>query len=332
MAVWRQRVKVGLYFDLRNPAAWRRKSSDLYALTLELCEEVEHLGGASIWVSEHHLFEDGYLPQPLTFLAAVAARTRSVRLGTAVLQAPLRSAVQIAEESAIVDILSDGRLELGLGAGYRQPEFDLFSADLSKRYTTLDNHARELRRIWAAGKVTPAPIQPRIPIWMGYQGPQGAKRAGILGEGLLYGNAEMFPHYRAGLIEGGHDPAVAKMKGTLNSWITEDPEADWPIVSQHLQYQLDSYRRYMVEGTDKPLPPAVNPEKLRGRTLKGGGLLGYFLHATPQTAADQIKTYTTGAPVDSMIFWASIAAMPDDMVLRQIQTICTKLKPLLAPL
>jgi alkanesulfonate monooxygenase SsuD/methylene tetrahydromethanopterin reductase-like flavin-dependent oxidoreductase (luciferase family) len=322
-------VKTGIYFDLRNPPPWRRDSASLYGFSLEMCEEVERLGGDSIWVSEHHLFEDGYLPQPLTFLAAVAARTRRVRLGTAILVAPLRSAVQIAEEAAVVDILSNGRLELGLGAGYRQPEFELFGADMTKRYSLLTERANQLRHIWAEGKVTPAPIQARIPFWMGYQGPKGAFRAGQLGEGLLYANAEMFPHYRNGLIDGSHDPSGATMMGMVNGWITEEPEADWPTVREHLRYQLDSYRRYMVEGTDQPLPPAVDPEKLRRRTLKGGGLLGYFLHGTPEQAAAQIQDFTAGAPVQSMIFWASIAALPDRMVHRQIETICTKLKPLL---
>ena len=114
-------MKVGLYFDLRNPREWPQDWSRLYGFALEMCEEAERLGLDSIWVTEHHLFDDGYLTQPLTFLAAVAARTTRVRLGTAIMLAPLRPAVQIAEEATVVDILSGGRLDLGLGAGYRIP-------------------------------------------------------------------------------------------------------------------------------------------------------------------------------------------------------------------
>ena len=69
-------MNVGLYFDLRNPPPWRRDWQRVYAFTLELCEEGERLGAHSVWVTEHHLFEDGYLPQPLTYAAAIAARTR----------------------------------------------------------------------------------------------------------------------------------------------------------------------------------------------------------------------------------------------------------------
>src|SRR4029079_333378 len=84
----RRMAKVGLYLDLRNPPASRQHWHRLYDFTLELCEEAERLGADSVWLSEHHLFEDGYLTQPLTYAAAIAARTSRVRIGTAVVIAP----------------------------------------------------------------------------------------------------------------------------------------------------------------------------------------------------------------------------------------------------
>jgi alkanesulfonate monooxygenase SsuD/methylene tetrahydromethanopterin reductase-like flavin-dependent oxidoreductase (luciferase family) len=321
-------MKVGIYFDLRNPAKWHQSFARLYGFTLEMCEEAERLGADSIWNTEHHMFDDGYLTQPLVFHAAVAARTKRVRLGTGILLAPLRSAALIAEEAALVDILSNGRLELGLGAGYRVPEFELFGADISKRYTTTDGRARELRQIWSEGKLTPMPVQPRVPIWMGYQGPKGARRAGLLGESLLTCEAAQWEPYRQGLIDGGHDPAIGKMAGGLTMWVTEDPDRDWPIVAEHLAYQLDSYRKYMVEGTDQPVPRPIDPNRLRQREM--GGVLGYIVCDTPEACARKIKAYTAGAPVESVYFWGSIGGMPEEMTARHIHTICTRLKPLLA--
>jgi alkanesulfonate monooxygenase SsuD/methylene tetrahydromethanopterin reductase-like flavin-dependent oxidoreductase (luciferase family) len=173
-------VKIGVWFDLRNPPGWRQDPARLYAFNLELCEEAERLGADSLWFSEHHRFEDGYLPQPLTFAAAAAARTTRVRLGTGILVAPLRKTAQLAEEAVVVDIISGGRLELGLGAGYRIPEFELFDIDFTARYRTLDHQVSELRRLWGdeGGKsLTPAPVQPKLPIWLGYQGPPGRTTA-----------------------------------------------------------------------------------------------------------------------------------------------------------
>jgi alkanesulfonate monooxygenase SsuD/methylene tetrahydromethanopterin reductase-like flavin-dependent oxidoreductase (luciferase family) len=321
-------VNVGVYFDLRNPPGWRRDSSRLYGFTLEMCEEAERLGAHSVWVSEHHLFEDGYLPQTLTYAAAIAARTKRVRVGTAILIAPLHPAVQIAEEAAVVDLVSGGRLELGLGAGYRVPEFALYGADVTRRYGTTDNRARELRQIWADGAVTPAPAQQRVPIWMGYQGPKGARRAGLLGENLLSANAALYEPYRQGLIDGGHDPAIARMAGGIQGWISEDPEADWPTVAEHLRYQVDSYRRYAVEGTENPVPRPIDPDRLRTHPV--GRILGSFLQGTPEEAARQIKEHAAGAPVETVYIFASLAGMPEEMVARHVQTICTRLGPLLA--
>src|SRR5690349_4206260 len=92
-------VRVGLLFDLRNPQRWHSDPHRLHAFTLEICEEADRLGVDSLWFSEHHLFDDGYLTQPLTFAAAAAARTRSAAIGTAVLIAPLNHAVAVAEQA-----------------------------------------------------------------------------------------------------------------------------------------------------------------------------------------------------------------------------------------
>ena len=318
-------MELGLFFDLRNPPGWRQDPARLYAFTLEAIEEAERLGVHSIWVTEHHLFEDGYLPQPFTFLAAAAARTKRIRLGTAIVLSSLRSAVQIAEEGAIVDILSNGRLEVGLGAGYRVPEFTLFNADFESRFRTNDARARDLRAIWTKGEVTPGPVQTRVPIWMGYQTPKGARRAGRMGERLLCPNGALWDPYREGLVEGGHDPAIGHMGGHIQGWVSEDPEADWPVVAKHLAYQTDSYKRYGAEGSGRPTPPPVNVETLRSSDTAAG--MGAFMLATPDVAAKKIKAHVGDAPVKHVHLWASIAGMPEAMVMQHIRTLCTQLAP-----
>ena len=321
-------MNVGVYFDLRNAPPWRQDPARLYGFTLELCEEAERLGAHSVWLSEHHLFDDGYLPQPLTFAAAVAARTRRMRIGTAVLLAPLHSAAEIAEQVAVVDLVSDGRVDLGLGAGYRVPEFELFGADISKRYGLTDGRVRELRALWAEGRVTPAPVQPRVPIWLGYQGPKGAGRAGQLGEGLLSATAALWEPYAEALRAGGHDPTSGRMAGSFQGFVSDDPDRDWPVVSQHLAYQLDSYRRYMVEGTDAPVPNPVDPERVRARDSDAP--LASFVYGPPEEVAQTVRARTAGAPVETVFFWVSIGGMPEAMCAQHVQTLCTQLAPLLA--
>lgn len=321
-------MKVGLYFDLRNPSRWQQDWHRLYGFTLEVCEEADRLGIGSLWFSEHHLFTDGYLNQPLTFAAAAAARTRHARLGTAVMVAPIRRAAQIAEEATVVDLVSGGRLDLGLGTGYRKPEFDLFSESLIGRYDRTDARVREMRALWASEEMKPPPVQDAIPIWLGYQGPKGARRAGVLGEGLLSVNGALLEPYREGLVAGGHDPASARMAGALSAFVTDDPKRDWPTVAKHVSWQADSYRLHMVDGTDEPAPKPVDPERIRAKGLTTG--FHGLLVDTPQNVATQVREVTKGLPVDTVFFWVSIAGMPEDMVMRHMQTICTDLVPLLA--
>ncbi|WP_375488459.1 LLM class flavin-dependent oxidoreductase [uncultured Mycobacterium sp.] len=320
-------MDVGVYFDLRNPAQWRQHPSRLYGFTIEACQEAERLGASSAWFSEHHLFDDDHLTSPLTMAAAVAARTKRMRVGTAILIAPLRPAAEIAEQSVVVDLVSDGRLDLGIGTGYRVPEFELFGASLKGRYRQTDDTARRLRELFGPGGVRPRPVQDPMPIWLGYQGPQGARRAGLLGERLLSADAALWEPYAEGLAQAGHPVTAGVMAGGFQAWASDDPEGDWPMVSEHLAYQLNSYRRHMVEGTDAAAPKPVDVDRLINSPRPGP--LGSFTYGTPEHVAERIRAYTAGAPVRTVFLWASIGGMREDVVMRNIQTICTRLAPLL---
>jgi alkanesulfonate monooxygenase SsuD/methylene tetrahydromethanopterin reductase-like flavin-dependent oxidoreductase (luciferase family) len=320
-------AKFGLYLDLRNPPPWRQDPARLYAFTLELCEEAERLGADSVWLSEHHLFEDGYLTQPVTFASAIAARTSTIRIGTAVVIAPFREPAQLAEEATVVDLVSDGRFELGVGAGYREPEFELFGKRMAERYDATDAVVRRMRELWRDG-LTPQPVQQPLPIWMGYQGPKGARRAGRLGERLLSLDRSLLEPYRTGLAEAGHDPDGARLAGMQPVFATRDPERDWPVVAEHLRYQVDSYRRYAVEGTDLPAPRPIDPDRSRANGL-GRGLLSIVVD-TPEVVAQAIREQVEGLPVDTVFVWASIAGMPEEMVVEHTRVLCSELRPLLA--
>ena len=119
------------------------------------------------------------------------------------------------------------------------------------------------------------------------------------------------------------------MSGGIQAYVTDDPERDWPRVAPHIAYAQDSYRRYMVEGTDQPAPRPIDPEKWRETGLSASGV-GQFLYGTPQDTAEAIKAYVAGLPVEGVFLWASLAGMPEEMVARQVQLIAGKLRPLLA--
>jgi probable F420-dependent oxidoreductase len=169
--------------------------------TLRECERAEEAGFDSIWLGEHH--NNSILnPAPLIGLTAIAARTRRVRLGTAVLLLPLYHPLMVAEEGAMLDMISGGRLILGVGAGYAPEEFDAFAVSIKERGSRLEEGASLLHRLWTEEKVTyrgthyrvdnatvlPRPIQrPRPPIWFGAWTKPAIHRAARLGEAWLAG-------------------------------------------------------------------------------------------------------------------------------------------------
>ena len=319
-------MKLGLYFDLRNPAPWARPWPEVYGRALDLVVEAERLGAASVWFSEHHLFADGYLPQPLTFAAAAAARTSRVRIGTAVLIAALRPAALVAEEAAVIDQISGGRLELGIGAGYSVPEYELYNTDITKRYGLTDAAVTEIRRLLDEGIVTPPAAQNPFPIWLGYQGPQGAKRAGRLGVGLLSLDRALLDPYREGLVEGGHDPATARTGGMLDIIVADDPEEAFERILPHYAHQLNSYRAAAVAGSGRDAPKEITVEKLRGGAAQKGQIPGLRV-LTPTDAVAAIREATEGSPVEHVYLWASVAGMPDEIVELHVELTCTQVAP-----
>ena len=117
-------MEVGLFFAFRNPIPWRRPAADVFADALEQVRLADELEFDGVWLGEHHFTDDGFDPSPMALAAAIAAVTHRVQIGTYVLLLPQHQPVRLAEDAAVVDILSNGRLILGMGLGYRPPEFD----------------------------------------------------------------------------------------------------------------------------------------------------------------------------------------------------------------
>jgi probable F420-dependent oxidoreductase len=169
--------------------------------TLRECERAEAAGFDSVWLGEHH--NNPILhPAPLIGLAAIASRTCRIALGTGVLLLPLYHPMMVAEEGAMVDMISGGRLILGIGAGYASEEFSAFGYSLKERGSRLEEGASLLLRLWTEehvhhhGKhyhlddatVAPRPVQrPRPPIWFGAWAEAAIRRAARLGDAWFIG-------------------------------------------------------------------------------------------------------------------------------------------------
>ncbi|MDT4893975.1 MAG: hypothetical protein QOE97_3010 [Pseudonocardiales bacterium] len=316
-------VQLGLFLDVRNPAQWQVPSDRLLARTLELVAGAEELGADSVWATEHHLFEDGYLSQPLTLAAAIAARTRRVRIGTGVLLAPLRHPRHIAEQAALVDALSGGRLELGLGAGYVAAEFDAFGADRGSRFARTDETFAEVRRLLGEAPVGTRPVQHPIPMWLGYQGPKNARRAGRLGAGLLTLNRGSLEPYRTALEAAGYPPSAARMGGAIDLVVSRDPEAAWGRIRPHYEHQVLTYLHAHAPGAriaEGALDSRFGTDRLGVASVRLSVL-------TPDEAVAEICRRIAGLPVVHVYFWASIANMPAELVDEHIELLFGEVAP-----
>jgi alkanesulfonate monooxygenase SsuD/methylene tetrahydromethanopterin reductase-like flavin-dependent oxidoreductase (luciferase family) len=303
-------LQVGLFVDGRNPPGWRRPWADHYARLVDIAAEADALGADCIWLTEHHGFEDGYLAQPLVLAAAIAVRTHRARIGTAVTLAPIRHPLHLAEEAAVVDLLSGGRLELGLGAGYVPSEFDAFGTDMTTRFGALDAVYARLRELFDEPGLAPPPVQSRLPVWLGYQQPVGARKAGRFGAPLLSIRRAVAAAYLEGLAEGGHDASRARLAGDVDIIVADDPESAYERIAPHYLYQINSYSRAAGR-------PVHQLEDLGDR--RGEGRARVAIHLTVLTvdeAIAEVRRRVDGLPVEHVYTWSTVAEMPDDLAAR----------------
>jgi alkanesulfonate monooxygenase SsuD/methylene tetrahydromethanopterin reductase-like flavin-dependent oxidoreductase (luciferase family) len=303
-------LQVGLFVDGRNPRAWRTPWRDHYAKLVDIAVDADERGADCIWLTEHHGFDDGYLTQPLVLAAAIAARTQRARIGTAVTLAPIRHPQHLAEEAAVVDLLSGGRLELGIGAGYIPNEFEMFGVDMATRFADLDATYTQLRGLFDQPGLTPPPLQEHLPVWLGYGQRVGARKAGRLGAPLLSIRRSVVAAYLEGLAEHGHDESKAHLAGDVDVIVADDPEAAWPRIAPHYLHQLNSYN----EGAGRPL---LTLEDLGDRRGEGRVRVAVLLTVlTVDEAIADVQSRIEGLPVDHVYTWSTVAEMPDDLAAR----------------
>jgi alkanesulfonate monooxygenase SsuD/methylene tetrahydromethanopterin reductase-like flavin-dependent oxidoreductase (luciferase family) len=242
----------GLRFDLRNPAFSGIAMADRYQALLEMAEWADERGCLYISVSEHHGSDDGYLPSPLTMVAAIAARTKNVRIGINALIAPFYDPLRLAEDVAVVDLLSGGRLDLTLGGGYVDTELEMFDIDPSERPARVREMVATLRAAWTgepfefrgrSARVTPMPAQPGGPkIQLGGSSEGAARRAARIADGFVPSEPQWWEPYRDECLNLGRpDPGPGMSATAVTVVVAEDPEAMWPTLGPYFLHETNSY-------------------------------------------------------------------------------------------
>ena len=232
-----EEMKFGIYGSVANPPRGEHLDRCVDE-AIEEAEIAEECGFDSYFFGEHHQDKDGFIPAPIVLATAVAARTRRLKVGTAVLLLALHHPVQVAEEAITLDIVSKGRVVLGVGLGYESADFSAFGLPVASRVGRFGEAMEIIRRCFSGerfsfhGKhftlqdieIHPRPIQePGPPIWIGANTPAGARRAGKIADGFVLGPGvdleavtKLLEAYRSAAREAGRSPVVALMR---DAWV-----------------------------------------------------------------------------------------------------------------
>jgi alkanesulfonate monooxygenase SsuD/methylene tetrahydromethanopterin reductase-like flavin-dependent oxidoreductase (luciferase family) len=284
----RSDLDLGLMFSFRRTDA-TRSFVDVYRDELDLIREAEELGFDTVWLTEHHFAEDGYSPSIIPIAAAIAASTERIRIGFNLLLLPLHHPVQLAENLATIDVLSNGRLDVGLGQGYAAHEFAGYGIPRSERLSrfvegwdildglwTNDAFSYEGNRYRVDGaRLEPRPVQqPTPPIWVGATSEAGVRRAGRRGANLLgLVDPVLAAAYEEARTEAGHALDAAKVLQLHWVHVGDSDDDAWGEAGAAFKHMLSVYWEWGkaaadAEGSPFPLPPVPDVDELR----RGGSM------------------------------------------------------------
>lgn len=245
-------TRLELRYDLRNPSIAGTTVAERYEAALEQVEWGESNGFRTVTLSEHHGTEDSYLPSPFVFGAAIAARTSRIKIRIAALIAPLHDPLRIAEDAAVLDQLSHGRLELVVANGYVPSEFAMFDKLLADRVPAVIETIATLQAAWTGEpfefrdrtvRVTPRPFrEPRPGIFLGGSSAGAARRAARIADVFFPSDATHWDTYREAVIErGGPDFGPMPPVAPRYVHVCDDVEQGWEEVGPFVANDRESY-------------------------------------------------------------------------------------------
>jgi alkanesulfonate monooxygenase SsuD/methylene tetrahydromethanopterin reductase-like flavin-dependent oxidoreductase (luciferase family) len=334
-------MKFGIIHDFRNPRQWRRPWAEFYKATLDQIVRADELGYDNLWLAEHHFADDGYNPSPLTLAAAIAARTNRIRIGTYVLLMPFHDPVRVAEEATCIDIISNGRFDLGAGQGYAAKEFEAHCIPRKERSARLAEGVELVRKLWSeehvafAGKfsqvkdmtLSPKPVQqPHIPIWMGARADKAIQRVGRMGCHLMATiGPDPAPLYQQTLKENGYDPSRFNIGQVRTVYVAETAEQAWQETQDHLFNSMEFYGEILAEANDVPgdrnIWPFKSPDEMR-RALTGRIMIG-----TPDQVARQIENFQKGYQCTNFVMGVQMPGMDPARVTHSLELFAKEVLP-----
>jgi alkanesulfonate monooxygenase SsuD/methylene tetrahydromethanopterin reductase-like flavin-dependent oxidoreductase (luciferase family) len=330
-------MKFGYMFDFRQPPGTPTEDTrSFYPAMFEQIDFLDQAGFDSIWITEHHFVDDGYLAAAMPMMAAIAARTRRATIGSFVILAPFYNPLRLAEDTALIDAMSGGRLRLGIGLGYRLEEFDVFQIPRKERLGRTLETVEILKRAWSGerfsfegkyfkfrdARVLPKPLSSPFPelLWGG-MAPEAIRRAAKLDMGFACNlGAREVATYHEALRELGKDPAKYNIVNSRLVFVADTAGEAWNQIAPHLRYQMSIYAKWLAEG--EITTGGHFDSNLEG--LRKSAVLG-----PPDRVIEQLKGVIAKTPMTEMVLSMQIPGLDPKLAMRSLKRFAAEVLPAL---
>lgn len=330
-----QPLRMGVVYDFRNPPESGMRTPDLYAAILEQVTWLDSLGLDLVWFTEHHFVDDGYLPSWIPAASAMAARTRHVRFSCDVCLLPFNHPIRLAEDLAVLDNISGGRVEIGVGLGYAVHEFRGFGIPQSRRLSYTDEGLEVLTRAFTGerfsfqGKrydftdvrITPGYVQPGgPPLWVAALAEAGALRAARFGANLLPQGprARALDPWHAALKQAGRDPSKYRVGIIRSCLVTDDAERDFAPIRVAERRRMALYNQFRAESGGHGGVAGITEEQ----RIPQGWIVDTLDECVAKMAAF-IREYG----LTDIVCWAVPPGIRPDQMNRHLERYATELVP-----
>ena len=327
-------LRFGVVYDFRNPPQSGVDNPSFYAEVLDQAVWLEGLGLDLVWFTEHHFVEDGYLPSWIPVATAMAARTKKLLFSSDISILPLYHPVRLAEDLAVADNLSNGRIDLGIGLGYVPRDFAGYGLTVPQRVSYTDEGLEILTRCFRGERfsfegrryrVEDVQIKPDYvlpggpPLWVAASSREGALRAARFDAHLLPQGPydTTIKVWRDELQATGRDPADYRVGIIKPVFVTDDRERDWPAIRAAEQYRMEYYAdAFRASGRSAP-----SPDKDRER-ISQNWLVGDVEHCVTALTA-----YIREFGFTDLVTWAVPPGLRPDAVEASLHKLATEVVP-----
>jgi len=320
-----------LRFNCIQPGLEPNEMQRRYAAMLDMAQILDDLGGGMVSLEEHHGAPNGWSPSPLIMAGAIFGRTKSVSISISALLVPLHDPLRIAEDIAVIDLLSGGRLMVVGGLGYRPEEYAAHQKDWKGRGKLMDECVAALLGAWTGEpfeyrgetvKVTPAPLtKPHPPFFIGGTSKPSVRRAIKFNLPIFFAAPvpELKAYYEELQAETGAQGFAMMPEGNFSHhWIAEDPDKAWAEFGHHLFHEAWTYHSWQTDDIKSAVhSSATTVEELRAE--------GMYTIITPDEAIALAKA----DPAFMFNFHPMVGGMPIDTAWETLQLWEDKVLPAL---